>query len=188
MGRSPSPSDFNPGSAPIFQTGPAEQSSLPGDSSNDETRSGSSEAVGEAPEPSVEALLAEDNRVDVMMIAEAIKLHALPIHLNIATDGEQACEFIDRVDANETSPCPRLVILDLNLPRKTGIEIIERLRSSPKCKNAAVLVITSSDLSRERQELAKFGVSRFFRKPTGYDEFLAIGEVLDQLLRDLKLP
>ena len=153
----------------------------------DRTPASSQQKNDKTIERKVVVLLAEDNRVDVMLIKEAIETYRLPIELHLANDGEEACEIIEAADADLASPCPELLVLDLNLPRRSGIEILERLRSSAKCKDIPVLVVTSSDLSRERDELAKLGVWRHFRKPTGYDDYLKIGEVLNELLKESQL-
>src|SRR5689334_15005864 len=72
-------------------------------------------------------LIIEDNKADVHLLREAIDAAGIPADLNVISDGEKAIEFIDQID-NGDAPCPALVLLDLNLPRRTGSEILEYLR------------------------------------------------------------
>lgn len=132
----------------------------------------------------VTVLLVEDNRFDVLLFEEAIELHQLPINLKIASDGERACELLEQAAKDPEAPLPRILVLDLNLPRRSGREVLERTRAIEALQTLPVLVVTSSDLSAEREELAKLGVKRYFTKPTSYDEFLKVGEVLKQMLAE----
>src|SRR3954471_11432536 len=97
-------------------------------------------------------LLVEDNRADVLIIEEAIAMHGLPIDLHVLSDGGKAFEYIDRADRDST-PCPDLLVLDLNLPKRSGKEVLQRVRESPKWKDVPVLVMTSSNSPRDRNEV-----------------------------------
>jgi CheY-like chemotaxis protein len=132
-------------------------------------------------------LLIEDNRADALLVQEAIELHELPIELHVVEDGEQAFQFMERADADPEAPCPDIVLLDLNLPKRHGKEVLRRVRGSSRCGNVPVLIITSSNLSTERDELAKLGANRYFRKPFAYDQFMKVGEVLKEILNDSKV-
>ena len=128
-------------------------------------------------------LLAEDNHADALLIEEAIEAQALPIELHRVSDGQKACDFIKRAEEDPDAPCPELLLLDLNLPKRSGREVLERVRRSEKCKDIPVLVITSSDSPRERAETDQLGVSGYFRKQPSYQEFLKVGAVLKQILQ-----
>ena len=134
------------------------------------------------------ALLVEDNRADALLVQEAIALHELPIELHVVEDGEQAFQFIERVDGDPEAPAPGIILLDLNLPKRHGKEVLQSVRASRRCRNTPVLIITSSDLSVERDELARLGANRYFRKPFSYDEFMKVGEVLKEILKDSSIP
>jgi CheY-like chemotaxis protein len=113
------------------------------------------------------ALLVEDNRADVFLVQQAIQIHQLELDLHVVSDGDQACEFIERAENDlEPAPCPELVLLDLNLPRRSAKEVLKRLRQSPRCSTVPVVIITSSDLSNDRKELFALGANRYFRKPS----------------------
>ena len=134
------------------------------------------------------ALLVEDNRTDVLMVEEAIELQDLPVHLYVLEDGEKACDFLDQVDNNPESVKPDVLLLDLNLPKRSGKDVLVCLRRSRTCQHIPVLIITSSDASKERDELTKLGVARYFRKPASYDEFMKLGAVLKGVLDEHRLP
>jgi chemotaxis family two-component system response regulator Rcp1 len=136
----------------------------------------------------VVALLVEDNRTDVLMVEEAIELQDLPVQLYVVEDGEKACDFLEQVDNNPECVKPDVLLLDLNLPKRSGKEVLECLRRSRTCQDIPVLIITSSDASKERDELTKLGVARYFRKPASYDEFMKLGAVLKGVLDEYRLP
>jgi two-component system, chemotaxis family, response regulator Rcp1 len=128
-------------------------------------------------------LLAEDNLPDALLVREAIRMANLPLEVHIAADGEQAIEFIARAEKDTEAPCPHFRLLDLNLPKVDGFEVLRRLRASNKCKSIPVLIITSSDSPGDRSQAASLGAG-YFRKPPSYDEFLKLGAVLRRLLDD----
>jgi CheY-like chemotaxis protein len=88
---------------------------------------------------------------------------------------------MDQVDAG-SAPCPVLVVLDLNLPKRNGREVLERIRQSPCCGKVPVAVFSSSDAATDRQEAARLGANRYIQKPSNLDEFLKIGGILRTLL------
>ena len=133
------------------------------------------------------ALLVEDNRTDVLLVEEAIEQQGLPIELYIVDDGEKACEFLEQADREPAAVRPDVLVLDLNLPKRTGREVLACLRRTSVCRDIPVLIVTSSDSSKERDELMRLGVARYFRKPPSYDEFMKLGSVLQEVLDEYKL-
>jgi two-component system, chemotaxis family, response regulator Rcp1 len=126
-------------------------------------------------------LLAEDNPGDVLLIQEALSLRFTGVEVSVWEDGEQMMEIIELLE-NGGAASPDVVLLDLNLPRITGDEVLERLRRSPTCGKVPVIVITSSDSPRDRQSATRLGADRYFRKPTDYDEFMKLGELVEAVL------
>jgi CheY-like chemotaxis protein len=127
-------------------------------------------------------VLIEDNKTDVFLVREAIQAHSLHIGLQVIEDGERAVEHIEALDRDSAAPAPRLFLLDLNLPRRNGCEVLERIRRSPKCAQIPVLIVTSSDLEADRVESASLGATAYFRKPAGYAAYLEIGTLIRSLL------
>jgi CheY-like chemotaxis protein len=126
-------------------------------------------------------LLAEDNLPDALLVREVIGLENLPLDVHLVSDGEKAWEFIARADEHEDAPHPDLVLLDLNLPKRDGFEVLKRLRESAKYGGIPALVITSSDSPADRARASDFGAA-YFRKPPSYGEFLSLGAVLRKML------
>lgn len=98
------------------------------------------------------------------------------------TDGDAATKFFDATDADEDAPCPVLVLLDINLPKKSGDEVLQHLRHSPRCRQAQVLVVSSSDAARDREVVAGLSVAGYFKKPSDYAEFMKLGPWVKALL------
>jgi two-component system, chemotaxis family, response regulator Rcp1 len=92
--------------------------------------------------------------------------------------------FFETADRDETAPCPSLVILDINLPRRNGQEVVYQMRQSRRCAAAPVVVVTSSDSERDRDEMKKLGVEHYFRKPSEYGEFMKLGDLVREVLRE----
>jgi CheY-like chemotaxis protein len=133
--------------------------------------------------PRLNLLLAEDNLPDALLVREAIRLESLPIDLHVASDGQRAIDFIDQSDKDPNAPCPHVLLLDINLPKADGFEVLRRLRESERSKKVPVLMISSSDSPSDKSQAAELGAG-YFRKPPSYDEFLKLGAVLKKLLKD----
>ncbi len=127
------------------------------------------------------ALVVEDNRADVFLVERAVELHKVPVRITVVEDGEQALKYLESAEAGR-APCPALLLLDLNLPKRSGAEVLRQWRSSSRCGRVPVIVFTSSDSAEDRGTAAGLRVNRYFRKPMAYDEFLRIGEVMNEIL------
>jgi chemotaxis family two-component system response regulator Rcp1 len=127
-------------------------------------------------------LIVEDNRADVFVIQEAIREYKIPAVLHVVDDGEKAISFLERAATDESAPCPQMLLLDLNLPKKTGLEVLAHVRQSSVCPEIPVVVVTSSDSPRDREAAARLGATQYFCKPTNYTQFLKLGAILRQLL------
>jgi DNA-binding response OmpR family regulator len=126
----------------------------------------------------------EDNGADVFLVEQAIDFHQVPVRLLVAEDGEAACDYFDKAESDGTVPCPAILLLDLNLPKKSGTEVLEQVRKSHKCNSIPIIVLTSSDSPEDRAKAARLGADRYFRKPTSYREFLEIGAMLNDILKE----
>lgn len=127
-------------------------------------------------------LVVEDSKTDVFLIRKAIANAQVNADLYFVSDGDAATQFFDSADADASAPCPTLVLLDLNLPKKNGDDVLRHLRGSRRCRNAAVLIVSSSDAVRDRQGVAALGVSGYFRKPADYYDFMKLGDLVKTLL------
>ena len=136
--------------------------------------------------PRLILLVAEDNLPDAIIVREAIKKEKLPVEVFIAADGEKALEFFQRAESDATAPAPSALLLDLNLPKVDGFEVLRAIRASRQFKELPILIVTSSDSPSDRSEAARLGAG-YFRKPVTYAEFLKIGVSIRELLRENKL-
>jgi CheY-like chemotaxis protein len=129
----------------------------------------------------VSILLVEDNPADAGLVREALEEHNVEGELIVLNDGEKAIGFIQALDAHPAS-CPDLVILDLNLPKKSGRVVLECMRRSPICGRAPVVILSSSDAQQDRADAARLGANRYIRKPSRLEEFLSLGAVFKATL------
>lgn len=90
--------------------------------------------------------------------------------------------FFDERDENEGLPCPSLMILDINLPRIQGAEVLRHMRNSRRCRDILVIAVSSSDSPRDRKDMTELGVNSYFRKPSEYAEFMKLGDLIQYLL------
>jgi len=127
-----------------------------------------------------EILLVEDNPDDVELTLRALSTHNLANRVKVVSDGAEALDYL-RPDDGEHPPAdgyPKLVLLDLKLPRVGGIEVLRRLKTSERTRTIPVVVMTSS---REESDLVasyKLGVNSYIVKPVDFEQFMhAVGEL-----------
>jgi len=129
-----------------------------------------------------EILLAEDNSADVYLIREALREHGVECPVRLVSDGKDVLGMISAQYALGEYLDLGLIILDLNLPRHDGIEILQRLRENPQLAHVPVVVLTSSDSPRDRLMATQLGAAGFLRKPSNLEQFLSLGAVFKELL------
>lgn len=120
----------------------------------------------------------EDNPTDIFLIREAIAAHGVKADLTVCENGEQALTLIGRIEADESEPCPRLMLLDLNLPRMDGFAVLERLRNSKRCAQIRVIVMSSSAIPSDRNRSMSLGADAYFQKKVEYSASLEIGAMI----------
>jgi CheY-like chemotaxis protein len=133
---------------------------------------------GQIDEPTATILLGEDNPADVYLIRQALDEHGVKYSLEVATHGGEMVTAIARAVA------PDLIVLDLNLPRHDGLEILEMIREQPTFEGVPVVILTSSDSPKDRAAASVLSADRYIRKPSNLEEFMAIGQTLRSILRD----
>jgi two-component system response regulator len=137
---------------------------------------------GKGPQPEagrrrLQIVLAEDNEADTLLIREALEHHGLDVDLIVKADGQQMMQWIEKAESKNI-PCPDLVLLDLNLPRHNGTEILGRLRKSPVCADVPVVIVTSSMAEKDRQGVAELRADAYFTKPSDFDQFMLLGSLV----------
>lgn len=126
-------------------------------------------------------LLIEDNPADVYLICEALNENGVKYILDNISDGEDALEYFS--GRSGASAQPDLIILDLNLPKIEGGEILEVIHASKAMENVPVVILTSSDSPQDKRHAAEFGARSYIRKPSNLDAFLQIGAQIKDLFR-----
>jgi len=127
-------------------------------------------------------LLIEDNPIDVFVIKEVLEGCGPDLDVRLISNGHAALLYLQELDRDQTAPRPALVLLDLNLPKVAGIEVLRALRSSPQCSGIPVIVVTSSSAYADRSAAQQLGAAGYFQKPT---ELAAYGELAELVKRAL---
>jgi chemotaxis family two-component system response regulator Rcp1 len=132
----------------------------------------------------MQILIVEDNRGDVLLVNEALKESNLQFELTHVADGEEAFEFLHRSGDHAGAPQPDLVLLDLNLPKRDGWDVLEEIRSLPDLNATPVVILSSSGSPDDLSRAGKAARSIYIRKPSNLDEFMAIGKRIERFWTD----
>jgi CheY-like chemotaxis protein len=139
-----------------------------------------SDSNADATDRRLNVLLVEDNDVDVLNIRRAFKRAKLDHNLLVVNSAERAFSILRDEDDEMTLPRHRrLILLDLNLPQISGFDFLRNLRSDPQLVTTPVVVLTSSDIDRDKVEAYRFNVAGYLIKPVGQDEFSKLVKALD---------
>jgi CheY-like chemotaxis protein len=128
-------------------------------------------------------LLVEDNPTDVFVIKEVLDRCGLNLRVRSARDGQDALTYLQDLAGNESSLCPALVLLDLNLPKISGFEVLEVLRSGPRCNRTPVIIVSSSKAQTDRAAAERLGADAYFEKPADLKAYQELGPVIMRFLR-----
>jgi two-component system response regulator len=136
----------------------------------------------------VQVLLVEDNPGDVHLLRLALRNAQVNCDLQVIGDGAQALQFVRDCESQSThSSLPDIAILDLNVPKNDGVEILEAIRASTRFAQLPVLILTSSSSPREAARLQCLGVSGHLIKPPDFEAFMGIGPVIRRMLEEHQL-
>lgn len=137
----------------------------------------------------VEILLIEDNSGDVLLTKEAFEEIDFKDYLVVANDGEDALDYLYKREPYANVETPDLILLDLNLPRKDGREVLEIIKSDDKLKSIPVIVLTTSQSERDIKICYDLHANCFITKPVDFEEFLTIVRyIVDFWIKLVKLP
>jgi len=138
---------------------------------------------------SVEILLVEDNLGDILLAQEAFKEGEVSITLHVVRDGEEAISFLKKEDSYSDVPRPDLILLDLNLPKKDGSEVLIEVKTDPDLKRIPVIVLTTSEADEDILKAYDLNANSYLAKPVDIDDFIAVVQGLEQFWFTLvKLP
>lgn len=137
----------------------------------------------------IEILLVEDNPADVRLTEEALKEGKVRNHLHVARDGVDALEFLLRVGKYADAVRPDLILLDLNLPRKDGREVLAAIKHDPDLKLIPVVVLTTSSAEADILKSYKLHANCYITKPVDLDQFVKVVKSIDDFwLTVVRLP
>jgi len=132
--------------------------------------------------PRYQIILVEDAEPDVFLVREALEQSGIDFDLKVFDDGEQGLQFVETMDRDATATPPHLFLLDLNLPKKTGGQILRHVRQSHTCGHIPVVILTSSDSHKDKAEATDLHATGYFRKPSRLEEFMKLGPYVRELL------
>ncbi len=137
----------------------------------------------------IEILLVEDSPGDVRLTQEALRVAKVQNTLHVASDGMEAKSFLWRQGKHANAPRPDLILLDLNLPKKSGREILEEIKLDPNLKSIPVVVLTTSAAEEDIMRSYQLHANCYITKPVDLDQFLKVVKTIDNFwLAFVKLP
>jgi two-component system, chemotaxis family, response regulator Rcp1 len=137
----------------------------------------------------IEVLLVEDSPGDVRLTREAFKDAKVHINLHVASDGTEAMDFLNREGKHANVPRPDLILLDLNLPKKDGREVLKEIKENPALKSIPVVILTTSSSDADILRSYRLHANCYITKPVGLDGFLEVVKSIDSFwLSVVKLP
>lgn len=137
----------------------------------------------------VDVLLVEDDQGDILMTREAFDYHKIRNRLHVVNDGEQALQFLRREGDYADAPRPGLILLDLNLPRRDGREVLAELKQDPVLRLIPVVVLTTSEAEEDIVRSYSLHANAYVSKPVDFDRFIEVVRHIDDFfVTVVKLP
>ncbi|HEY5196308.1 MAG TPA: response regulator [Solirubrobacteraceae bacterium] len=137
----------------------------------------------------IDVLLVEDDAGDVMLIREAFADHKVGNTLSVVSDGVEAIAFLRREGDHADAPRPDLILLDLNLPRKDGSEVLAEIKGDPQLSMIPVVVLTTSEAEEDILRSYKLHANAYVTKPVDFEQFSKIVHQIDEFfIGVVKLP
>jgi CheY-like chemotaxis protein len=131
------------------------------------------------PGRAIEVLLVEDDPGDVLMTKEAFEDYKLNNTLHVVNDGAEAMDFLRRQGEHADAPRPDLVLLDLNLPRMDGREVLQAIKSDPELASIPVVVLTTSEAEEDVLRSYSLHANAYVTKPVDFDRFIQVVRQID---------
>lgn len=119
-------------------------------------------------------LLVEDNPADAELTLHALRKENVGNHIEVVSDGEEALDFIfcrGRYESRSPTDGPRLILLDLKLPKIDGLQVLREIKTNPQTRAIPVVILTSSKEERDMVESYQLGVNSYIQKPVDFDQF-----------------
>ncbi|MFN3916386.1 MAG: response regulator [Flavobacteriales bacterium] len=123
---------------------------------------------------SVHVLLVEDNEGDIVLTIEALDERKIINKISIVKDGKQALDFLEKKPPYEAEDLPDIILLDVNLPKKNGHEVLEHIKNSPSLKHIPIIMLTTSSLEKDINLSYENHANCYITKPVEVDDFLRV--------------
>ena len=137
----------------------------------------------------IEVLLIEDDPGDELMTREAFQHNKICNTLHVVRDGQEALDFLYRLRGHATAPRPDLILLDLNLPKYDGRQILERIKSDPELAHIPVVILTTSSAEEDILRSYRLHANAYVTKPVDLDQFLfAVRQIDNFFVTVVRLP
>jgi CheY-like chemotaxis protein len=137
----------------------------------------------------VDVLLVEDDAGDVLMTREAFEHYKIRNTLHVVTDGEQAVQFVRREGEFADAPRPGLIMLDLNLPRRDGLEVLAEIKADPELRLIPVVILTTSQAEEDIVRSYALHANAYVTKPVDFERFIEVIRQIDNFfITVVKLP
>jgi CheY-like chemotaxis protein len=137
----------------------------------------------------IEILLVEDNPGDVRLTQEALKENKIRNNLHVAKDGVEAMQFLRRINGYNDAPRPDLILLDLNLPKKDGREVLAEIKTDENLRSIPVVILTTSDAEEDVAKAYQMYANCYIRKPIDLNRFIDVVKVIENFwLSIVELP
>jgi CheY-like chemotaxis protein len=137
----------------------------------------------------MDILLVEDDEGDVLMTREAFDHYRIANTLHVVADGEQAIQFVRRAGEYAEAPVPGLIMLDLNLPRRGGLEVLEEIKADPDLRLIPVVILTTSQAEEDIVRSYSLHANAYVTKPVDFDRFMEVIRQIDNFfITVVKLP
>jgi CheY-like chemotaxis protein len=133
----------------------------------------------------VDVLLVEDDAGDVLMTREAFEFYKICNPLHVVTDGEQALQFVHRTGPFAGAPRPGLILLDVNLPRVSGLEVLAELKRDPELLHIPVVILTTSQAEEDILRSYQLHANAYVTKPVDFEQFIAAIRQIDSFFLTL---
>jgi len=137
----------------------------------------------------VDVLLVEGDEGDVLMTREAFEYYKIRNTLHVVTDGEQALQFVRQAGEFTDAPRPGLIMLDLNLPRRDGLEVLAELKADPELRVIPVVILTTSQAEEDIVRSYSLHANAYVTKPVDFERFIDVIRQIDSFfITVVKLP
>jgi len=138
---------------------------------------------------SIHVLLVEDNEGDIMLTTEALEEGKIANEISIVKDGKQAIDFLNKKGDYEGATLPDLILLDINLPKKNGHEVLQYIKGADDLKQIPVIMLTTSSAEKDILESYKNHVNCYITKPIDANDFInAVAKIEDFWINIVNLP